>query len=556
MNQRSDSGTQKRVAIYVRVSTVEQAEEGYSIDEQLRLLKQYCDNNNYVIFKEYADRGISGKSIKGRPALQELLRDAEDRKFDVVFVWKLNRLARNILDLLKMVDMLQKNNIAFRSYSENFETETPAGKLSLHMMAAVGEFERGTIAQNVKMGMLARAREGRWNGGAVLGYDIIETPTAGKKRKETHLVVNEMEAATVRKIFELYVQGNGYKSIVNRLNQEGYKTKKGNMFAVATLKEIIKNPVYIGKIRYNVRRDWSEKRRRNINPNPVLVDGEHEPIIPIEMWERAQVLLEERSGKPSRVYDSEFPLTGLLRCPECGSGMVIGRTVNTRKDGSKRVLEYYVCGAWKNKGSAVCHSNGIRTDYADAYVFNKVAELVRNQNLLKDVLDKVNKSRTEDIGPANRELEVLQREAEKVQSRMSKYLALYEDDGIPRDELIQRMAQLKEEKRLIEERMTPLRIRASDGNSQPVSYELVREVLDNFYSILCNVATREQKKQLLHLLISKITIDESRKIDTIKIRINEGIITYLTKGEGLSLKSSPSPYLSFPELIPVLEIAI
>ena len=161
----------KRIGIYCRVSSKEQAEDGYSIDEQERLLSEWCKTMDWIVYKCYSVRGISGKNIKNRPALKELLQDAEEGKFDIVVTWKISRIARNMLNLLEIIDVLDRKGIAFRSYSENFETETPMGKFGLHMMGAVAELERGTIAQNVKMGCLARAREGRWGGNRVLGYD-------------------------------------------------------------------------------------------------------------------------------------------------------------------------------------------------------------------------------------------------------------------------------------------------------------------------------------------------------------------------------------------------
>ena len=163
----------KIIAIYTRVSTIEQAEEGYSNDEQERLLTNWCNKNGYEIYKCYSDRGISGKDIKHRPALKELLKDAEEKKFDMVISWKINRISRRLSDVLKIVDIFEKNNITFKSYSEPFETDTPAGKMQFQMMALIGEFERGTIAQNVKMGMCAKARAGEWCGGRVLGYDLV-----------------------------------------------------------------------------------------------------------------------------------------------------------------------------------------------------------------------------------------------------------------------------------------------------------------------------------------------------------------------------------------------
>ena len=117
--------------------------------------------------------------------------DAEQKKFDVVLVWKMNRLARKSLDLMNIVEKLNSKNIAFRSYTEKYETETSTGKLQFQLMAAIAEYERNNIAENVKMGMIARAKEGRWNGGQVLGYDVIECEGSNKKRKNTQLVINE-----------------------------------------------------------------------------------------------------------------------------------------------------------------------------------------------------------------------------------------------------------------------------------------------------------------------------------------------------------------------------
>lgn len=251
----------KRVASYVRVSTTEQAEEGFSVPEQLRTTYEWCENQGYEMYKEYVDSGISGKSINGRPALKQLLNDAKQKKFDVVIVWKMNRLARNILDLLKIVSIFEENGIAFRSFTEKYETETPSGKLQFHMMAAIAEFERANIAENVKMGMVARAREGSWNGGQVLGYDSVETESDNRKRKATKLVINEKEAQTVRRIFQLYLEGNGYKSIANTVNKEGHRSKKNNYFSINAIKTILTNPIYAGYIRYNVRRDWRQKEK-------------------------------------------------------------------------------------------------------------------------------------------------------------------------------------------------------------------------------------------------------------------------------------------------------
>lgn len=521
----------KRVAIYCRVSTVEQAEEGYSVDEQRRRCIEYCEKEGHEVFKVYEDRGISGKNISGRPGLKDLLKNANDKKFDLVVVWKLNRISRRLIDILNIVDTLDKNNIAFRSLTESFETETPAGKLQLNIMGAISEFERGTIADNVKMGMMARAREGKWNGGKVLGYDVVEIPSEGKKRKETKLVINDKEAMTVRRIFELYSEGHGYKATVNRVNKEGHKSKRGNAFSTASIKEILKNPVYIGKIRYNVRQDWNEKRRKNINPNPILVDGEHDSIIDNETWEKVQIILKDRSKTHNRVYDSEFPLSGLLKCPVCGASMTISRSYHKRKDGTKKVAEYYACGNWKNKGTAVCNSNSIRAKVADEAVISKLIETVNNELLLKKVINNINKNKSSKLKPKLDEMNVVNKEIDRLSSKKNSSIELFEDGILTKSELAERIKKLNEEIDTLKFRLDELKQDVMLAEGKPVPFELVSQVMNKFGEIFKESSTRQQRKQLLNLLVSKITIDKSRNIDSIELQINEDVIRYLMKEE-------------------------
>lgn len=518
----------KRVGIYARVSTTEQAEEGYSIDEQIRVLKDFCEKEGYVVHEEYIDRGISGKNISGRPAVQKLLEDAENKKFDIVLVWKMNRLARKMVDLMNIVELLNRKNIAFRSYTEKYETETPTGKLQFQMMAAIAEYERNNIAENVKMGMVARAKEGRWNGGQILGYDVVATSNENKKRKDTHLIINEKEANVVRCIFQMYTSGHGYKAIANCINKKGYQTKKGKTFSLNAIKTIVTNPTYAGYIRYNVRRDWNEKRRNNINPNPVIQKGEHEPIISEEMWQVAKNVYESRSCKPNRVHDGEFPLTGIMQCPACGAGMVIGRTTNKLKDGTKRVLEYYVCGAWKNKGTLVCRSNGIRTEYADSFVLDKLQELMKGDKLIKELVKSVNSRNEKMFAPLQKEYDVYVKQIKDLEQKMAKTFDAYTEELISKAMYMTKAKQLEEQIEELNLLIEPLR-KQIQGNTtiKIVSYETIKEVLMSFSKAFRDALTREQRKRLLHLIIHKITIGEDRKIESIQLKLNGEIMKEL-----------------------------
>ncbi|MGG7179259.1 recombinase family protein [Clostridium paraputrificum] len=534
----------KRIAIYCRVSTIEQAEEGYSIAEQERLLTEWCSKMDYIVTKCYSDRGISGKAINNRPQLKELLKDADEKKFDMVLVWKINRISRKLTHVLEIAETLEMNNIAFKSYSEEFDNSTPAGKMQFQMMALVGEFERGTIAQNVKMGCIARARAGRWGGNKVLGYDIVAIEgSEHKKRRDTELVINEGEAEAVRFIFNEYANGKGYKAITNQLNKLGYKTKKGNDFSVSSIRDILTNPVYIGKIRYNLRQCWSEKRRRNINDNPIITDGIHKPIIDEKLWDKVQSIMESKKGKPSRIYDGEYPLTGILRCPKCGAGMVISRTTNKLADGTKKRIAYYCCGAWKNKGTSVCNSNTIRVDKANEYVFSKLSDLLSNEKMVKSIVKNVNKERHNKINPAKNEIERIDKELEKIDKKKRKLFEGYEEELISKEEFKERKEELNRVAKMLQEQKEPLLVTLSDDVSEEIPYEFIKSILENFSKVLTESTSREQQKKLLHMIISEITINEVREVDSIKLKINDSLVDYISKEEGVSIEGTPSSFM-------------
>jgi site-specific DNA recombinase len=477
------------------------------------------------VVKEYVDKGISGKSMDGRLQLQQLLKDAENGEFDEVIVWKINRMARNQLDLLKIVDTLNKNNVTFRSYSENFETETPMGKFALQMMGAVGELERNTIVDNVKMGMKQRARMGKWNGGKVLGYRTIEVLGLKRKNKMTKLEIVPEEAITVRKIFELYASGKGLRAITNQLNHEGHKTKKGNMFGTGGVKDILMNPIYIGKIRYNVRENWSEKRRKGINKKPIIVDGEHEAIIAIELWDKIQEMYKMKSGKPKKAFKSNYLLTGLMKCPVCGASMVAGRTKKKRKDGSYLVTRYYVCGSWRNKGTAACHSNGVRADYAEGYVLSRIKEVVFNEKILKDIVKNLNRERKDIIIPLENEQGQLTKSLKDLEKRKNRVFELYEDGTIDKQTLAQRMKNITAEIDLQSKRRIQIQKELESNDSVKIPYDVVKNTLSNFHKLL-EITAPEDKKTLLQLIISKITIKDKKDIDSIELHFDEKVQKY------------------------------
>lgn len=518
------------VVIYARVSTAEQTEEGYSIDAQLETVKKKCELDGKQVINHYVDKGISGKSIEKREALKRLLKDAKEGKFDEVWVWKTNRLARNHLDLLKIVDELNKYNIAFKSCSEAFDTSTATGKLMMNVLASIGEFERETIVDNVKMGMKQRAKSGKWNGGIVLGYKSVKYENEKGKSK---LEIVEKEAEIVRMIFELYANGRGLKSLVNHINKLGYKTKKGNLFAIATVKEILQNPIYIGKIRYNRMRDWSEKRRKGKNESPIIVDGQHKPIIDMELWNKVQKLYKERSHKPIRNFSGSYPLTGILKCPQCGASMVAGVTKKRRKDGSYNIHKYYYCGNWRNKGIAACRSNGIKKEYIEEFIFSTINELLYDQIILKDIVDNINNKSKEVIKPLENKLSLIENDLRSLEVKKAKIFDLYEDGIISKQDLAERLREntLKLNSELLKKE--EIQKQLNNSNSDPIDFDVIKQLMKNFNNLL-KVASPERKKLLINLVIKEIKVNPDRTVNSVILNLDQKTKKYLLNEEDKS----------------------
>jgi len=378
-----------KVALYVRVSTDDQVEHGFSLDAQVSNLTNYCHMLNRIVYKVYIESGISGKNITDRHELQIMLKDAQEGKFDEVLVWKISRLARKNIDLLHIVEHLNKYNVNFRSFSENFDTNSPSGKLTLQMMGSIAEFERNTIIENVKMGLNQRARMGKHNAKAPIGYKVITINETARNR-ETEIEILQDEAKIVRRIFEEYATGRGLKAIANSLNHDKYTTKIGNPFSTCAVKDILDNPVYIGKIRYKRYENWSEKRRKGKSADPIYSDGVHPAIITEELWNKVHYLKEQKSKVSMKRFSGDYLLTGLIRCPQCGGAMTASRTNNKSKDGTLVIRMYYSCGNFRSKGSSVCSANSVRKVDAESYVFDRLKQVLTKPQILTGIVQSIN----------------------------------------------------------------------------------------------------------------------------------------------------------------------
>ncbi|NWO15164.1 recombinase family protein [Virgibacillus sp.] len=481
-----------KAALYARVSTEEQASEGYSIQAQIAEIEAYAKNNNMEIVARYVDEGVSGKNISGRPRMKQMLNDIDANIFSSVIVYKIDRISRKSKDALEIAERCEQANISLNSLKENFDIATPMGKMVFQMMSNFSEYERNSIIDRGKMGMVQRAKEGYHNGGRVLGYDSVN--------KE--LVINEEEEHIIRLTFDYAEQDLGYKAIVSRINAMGYKTKRGCDFSINTIKTILDNPIYIGLIRYNKYQDWAEKHRKGINKDYILSDGKHEAIISKEQWERVQQIRTKRSIKPAQ-SNKPYILNSLLRCPKCGYGMV-----SASSKGSKgKKYRYYVCGLFHNKGSKACSAHSIRSDRAEQQVMDELKRIVSEPYVLNQIIDNVNKNRSEAETPINDEIKVLQSKLNKVEVRINNITDQLMDDPSLVAIFKPKLTSLTEEQEDLQNKLEALNTELGECDTAPIDAQALRHLLTNFEKVM-KEAEPARQKALLRLIIKDIEINK------------------------------------------------
>lgn len=408
-----------KVAIYVRVSTTNQAEEGYSIDEQKDKLTSYCDIKDWNIYEIYTDGGFSGSNTE-RPALEQLIRDAERKKFDTVLVYKLDRLSRSQKDTLFLIeDVFIKNGIEFLSLQENFDTSTPFGKAMIGLLSVFAQLEREQIKERMQLGKLGRAKAGKsmmW-ARTSYGYDY---------QKETgSLTINPAQSLVVKYIFERYLAGRSITKLRDDLNEKYPKEISWNYRAV---RGILSNPVYCGYNQYKGQ----------------LFPGEHEPIISEDVYKRTQEELKIRQRTAAektnpRPFQAKYMLSGLAQCGYCGAPLKLLMGM-VRKDGTRFIrYECHQRHPRKTKGVTVynnnvkCDSGFYEKDALENYVLTEISKLQDDTGYLDKIFSGDN---AETI-----DRESYKKQIEELSKKLSRLNDLYIDDRITLEELQSKSAE-------------------------------------------------------------------------------------------------------------------
>ena len=261
-----------RVALYLRASTLKQSEEGYSLDYQRDKLLDFAGLKDWEVVEEYTDAGESGRTIN-RPAFKRMVEDAEKNRFDAVLVYKLDRFSRSLQDLLNVINIMQSHGVFVWSVTQSYDDRTPEGRLMRNMLGSFAQFESEMIGARVKDGMARRAREGEWNTSSPYGF-LMD----GK----LHPV--EEEIKVVKRIYTEYLSGETMGGIADTLNSEGIMGKRGGKWNPNSVRRVLTNPIYTGRLRYK----------------DELIATDVVPVISIEDFERVQAIRTERRRNPGR----------------------------------------------------------------------------------------------------------------------------------------------------------------------------------------------------------------------------------------------------------------
>ena len=480
-----------RCAIYTRKSTDEGLDQEFnSLDAQREAAEAYIASQRGTGWEcrpdRYDDGGYTGGNME-RPALKRLMTDIEGGKVDCIVVYKVDRLSRSLLDFARIIGAFEKHGVSFVSVTQQFNTTTSMGRLTLNILLSFAQFEREIISERTRDKIAATRRKGKWSGGMpILGYDIA--PEGGK------LLVNEDEAAIVRGIFELYLERMSLIETIKELDARGWASKRwttkkdrergGKPFNKNSLFKLLTNVLYIGKITYK----------------DEVHDGEHPAIVDAEIFRRTQRLLRRNGTTGGKHVRNRFGalLKGILHCTPCECAMT---HVHTKKGENKR-YRYYVCQNAQKRGWHNCPSKSIPAPEIERFVVDQVRCIGKDSGLLAETLKETRIKGQARIKELEVERRALERDLKRHNAELRDLAGRLATNGTATD----RVADLQDRIRAAEQRSTQVREELIALGRELVDENEVAQALALFDPVWETLSPREQVR-IIRLLVQRVDYD-------------------------------------------------
>jgi site-specific DNA recombinase len=471
-----------RVCLYMRISTDED-HQPTSLVTQRERLERYCQAmEDWRIVHAFEDQA-SGVTID-RPGLNQVLGLAREQRFDLLLVYRVDRLSRKVRQLAGLAEELDRLGIVLKSAAEPFDTGSPAGRMMLQMLGVFAEFEHATIVDRVTAGLERRVREGRWMSG--------RTPY-GYTRANGLLVPDPVRAPIVRRIFELYAEGKlGTTAIARTLEAEETPAPRKHGWSPNALQLILANPAYRGLI------PW----------NGSLFEGLHEPLVDQELFEKAQQILRRRGEDASlrRGNPSDFLLSGLVRCDHCGRAYV-----GTSAHGRSSRYTYYACSTRYKYGPSKCNGERLPKDRLEAAVLAQLAELYRDGHLIRHALAKAETLTAKERPRLEDQLASTRAEIAQVERKLERYFEAFETGELSAVLCQERVRGHRARLEALREHEADLAGRLAAQAHTPPDTATLAALADQLDEIL-TTESPEQAKDLLRLLIKEIRVHNRRRI--------------------------------------------
>ncbi|MDT8901120.1 recombinase family protein [Anaeroselena agilis] len=480
------------VAIMIRVSTPEQSRSDISIPFQKSATMAYCKAKQWNIHDFYIDDGYSGKNLD-RPGIQRLIKDAKAKKFDMVLVWKLDRLSRRQKDVLYLIeDVFLANSIDIASVTENLDTSTAMGRAMVSIMAVFAQLERETIIERVTAAKKEAAEQGRFMGGPI-PYGYKQDPTTRE------LSLDEIEAEVIRWIFREYLHGGmGYQGLADDLTSRKVPVPADSeIWGRTTVRQMIANPFFAGLVKHG------EK----------LFKGKHPAIVSEEDWTAAQKLRAARSN-----YAPEFRgglLTGIIYCGECGARMRIKRVWKNIKY-KKGKAAYYVCYSQDASCKAMiknisCRCGYKRVDYIDDYVVHQLRQYSQNERLQRKKAEEL--LRPEEIMATSKVADKVRRELDGINKKLDRWYSVFESSpNMKIEELNARVDTLRDRRQILEKQLAECEEKGEEARVRETTVTELITAMQNF-DANWHDASDEERRAIVLGMIKSVKVYKDDRID-------------------------------------------
>lgn len=501
-------------ALYPRVSTTRQVLQGFSLEAQKENLTNFALSQGWKIFDTYADEGISGKNIKDRPGVRRLIEDIKSKKIDVVVLYKFDRLTRDSRDTEDFIELIEQYGIMVYTLSGGMvDVSTPSGRFNTRILGAAAQFERETTIDRVVDGFIKKVKK---------GYSLCScTSSYGYDRPKHQEIqtINKKEAKVVKRIFSLYNRGKSFTDICNILNSENIPTKNqgkirkkrnsndyytvNSIWQPKTIKLILSNENYIGKVRYGINREQvtlEEAADYKNRKKGFIASGLHEAIIDDETWNKTQARLNKtKVAHRTNLPKMDVYYCGTLICGICGHSLTTTRTHKRKKDGTILVHNGYRC---INREKKTCTALGMshkKVEKAFLNYLEKIEHFTNIEYITKNSSDNNTKS----------ELTKLRKRVVQKNNKIKEIMSLFMDDKLKYNEYQIMKEKLENDSKNLNQEINKLESIYSPKQIELDKNNISKNIKDHWFYL-----TNEEKYEFLTQFIKKIVI-VNKSIDKI-----------------------------------------